>query len=259
MRYNQDEVRGVRIDKLGNKINLYWNNHKTTQEELEHFKIWIDTLCEIHNIDKTKDGITDGEIQKVEEKLGIVLPPELKLLYETIGRNECFFNSSKIDKDKLLHLDELYVMENKLVFRKKNKFLFAVDLEKDRLVHYNKEWYWDKNEVSLTQCICISIYVNAIFHMTNTTYCKYKKEQVNGERYKETEKPFEEFFTQLPKFKYYENVLLVNKAQKALAWCRTNGIISHIFIGSDKQAFIESFSNKYKTKLNFKRTNGELL
>ncbi len=72
------------------------------------------------------DGLNIAEIAKIEQKLQIIIPTELKEFYLTLGNNPLFTEAHQ----RFLYLDELVIRNNKLVFLEENQgaCYWAVDL-----------------------------------------------------------------------------------------------------------------------------------
>lgn len=263
MNYNDDDVNGYSIDKTGNKINEYWNNHRVTEKELNQLREWLDLLKEILEIDILQSGQSETEIEDISKKLGIEMPKPIKLIYSYIGKDERYMKS-KLENISFLHADKLYVSENNLVYKTQaKKYLWGYNLEKHRLHYFAKDygWYWSQDAMSFWQQSIADISCFAINHMQTVMYSRLKgfkdtsvwPSKIAEERYKN-------FFIRIPGFEYYGHTIFYNKEHKALAWFRGGQFNQDILIGCIDKSFIDDFVNTLElTKANYKIMDGVIM
>ncbi len=55
---------------------------------------------------------------------------------------------NRLEKRNIISLSDLAISENRMPFKKQEKYLWGVDLEKNRLNNYDKGWYWDTESMS---------------------------------------------------------------------------------------------------------------
>lgn len=223
-------------------------------------KQWLDCLTDVLNIDVSKSGILDDELNRIGEKLGIELPPIIKLIYSYIGNDERLM-SAKLEKIAFLPSNKLYIDENNLVYKAQGKkYLSGYDLEKHRLNYYAKDygWYWSEDTMSFWQQACVDIYCYAINHMQTVVYSRLKG-FTSLFPSREAEERYMGFLTRIDNFDYYDHTLFYNKEHRAIAWFRGGQFNQDILIGCDDRSFIDKFVETFGlTKANYKIVDGEM-
>ncbi|MBS9782882.1 MAG: hypothetical protein KGV43_03685 [Arcobacter sp.] len=112
---------------------------------------------------KSHEGLDILEIEKVEKRLKIVLPKELKELYLTLGKNELFMQGYQ----RFLDLEKLVIKNNKLVFLEENQYAcyWGVDLEDEKNIYQANDMRFKKchkEEFNLDKFIEMILYFQCV-------------------------------------------------------------------------------------------------
>jgi len=213
-----------------------WDNHSLLEAEytdLQAMLLKMKLFMKI-NLDHEID------FSKIEIKLNVSLPKELKLIYTAIHDQEEYFAST----EHFLPLDEIYAEQGILVFFKKKKVPVAgYDIESGRLAqYYKKEWNIDKSgfccyQFCVGRMITISLENRPVFKKGR---CKGKfVTTLNLEN--ELKRFCNEKYHILSEFNVY-GIAVLYSDEKLIAWIRSNGSYADIHAGAIDEAHLEALS-----------------
>ena len=211
-------------------MNLY-DNHALTQAELEALQQALTILSAVL-------GISEGQPidhEAAEERMGIVLPPAIKMLYAVIEQNAELTTGA----DSFLPLAKLYVEQDNLVFYKVKRTPTALSLTDGLLMRwYKKQWQGDLGDQGFLNFVLEKLTVKAIKAMPFVKTGRIKGELVS------MLSPEEDILTifqgqlkPLEAYDQYAHLILYNEAG-ALAWFRQNGFYADILIGCTDAALL---------------------
>lgn len=202
----------------------FYDNHALTEQELENLEQASKKIMRCLNIHE----FHEVEFTEAEQKLGMELPKEIKILYTAL----CQMDSLMSGSERFLPLDELYVDKENLVFYKIKRTPVALSLHEGVLMnYYKKEWYCELGNESFLCYALDRMVVKAITGMPVS-----RKGRISGELRTtlSPEKPLQEIFKGkleiLEEYSNYGNIILFNE-NGALGWFRQNGFYADIFIG----------------------------
>ncbi|WP_163213565.1 hypothetical protein [Bacteroides sp. 519] len=271
LKYNTDE------DLIKKTPNSFLN-HPATPDELELMKQWLENILSVYP--EMVYGISDPELQQIENTLGIALPSTLRLLYSYIGKNTDLFipelmnkmdyklvspDQLKIEKDVVIHdyySDEKWYKTDILIYsttRNGKKAYGGIDIKRNWYLYFYKQWYWQKDHMPLYMDLPVTLACIVISKMQNVFTTKVK----GLYSYKAAEKAEQKFAGYMERFKdceHYDHTLFFNKEHCTLGWFRTGCAGSDIFLGSNDKQFVDDLIAKMEfSKAKHIKTDGVLV
>lgn len=214
-----------------------WDNHSLLEPEYSDLQGMLLKMAFFTNIN-TEQQI---DFSKIEEKLNIALPRELKQVYTAIYDQEEYFSNA----ERFLPLDELYVENGILVFFKKKRTAIAgYDIDSGCLAqYYKKEWNIDKSDMCCYQfcigrIIIISLECKPVFRKgrckgTFVTTLNIEKELAHFCNDK---------YHLLTEFNVY-GIAVLYSDEKLIAWIRSNGFYGDIHAGAVRNEHLEALAD----------------
>lgn len=214
----------------GSAVNLY-HNHALTQVELELLQQALLTIADV--LDVAIDRSVD--FSEAESRMGIVLPPEIKMLYGLIEQKSDFTTGT----EGFLPLAKLYRDEDDLVFYKAKRTPTALSLTEGLLMRWHKkEWQGDLGDEGFLNFVLEKLVVKAIDSMPLVKTGRIKGELVSMlSPEDELLAIFRGQLKPLGAYDQYAHMILYNE-KGALAWFRQNGFYADIRIGCADEALL---------------------
>lgn len=207
------------------------DNHALTEQELVNLEQACLKLMGCMNVYK----FNEVDFMETEQRLGIELPKEIKLLYRAICRVDSLMSGS----ERFLPLNELYIDSDNLVFYKVKRTPVAFSLSEGVLMnYYKKEWECNWGNANFLCFALERIVVKAIMGMPLN-----KKGTISGELRSmlSPREPLREIFkgklNVLDEYINYGHVILFNE-NGALGWFRQNGMYADILIGCSTESIL---------------------
>lgn len=218
-----------------------WENHAFAEQEFTDFEQGLKTVFKCLGI----TDIKEIDFSKTEERLGITLPREIKILYAFL----CSAREFTEGTERFLPLDELYTDGGNLVFYKIKRTPVGLSLANGTIATYHKgEW----------ECSAgIENFFYALNRITVKGICSMpfnKEGKVTGKLRASLspERMLREIFGDrldiLEEYNQYGKTILFNE-NGALGWFISNGFSANIMIGSRNE---ELFNNILAAKLEVK-------
>lgn len=236
-------------------------NRPATGDDLLQMQNWLEILCRVCRILPEEKGLSNAELNVIEESLGVRIPSTLRLLYSYVGKDLDFLVSeySKSMDYKLLKPAELYVEPSRIIHDaytdevwfetdiliyavsgKKFKPYKGVDLTYDWGLFFYKEWYWQKDERPLYKDLIVLLTCITISHMPYAFKTKLKGLSA-WEADKSAEQRFVGYLKRFPDFEHYAHTLFYNEERCALGWFRSGSALPDLLLGSNDKDFTEKF------------------
>lgn len=211
-----------------------FDNHGMTEQEMIDF---AECSALILQVLKADAGTSSLNLQEVEQRLGVVLPQEIWLLYSVLLQGSLWSDHFTDGTSRFLGPEELYLDGEHLVFYQVKKTPVALSLTEGTKKRYHKnEWVFDRGDENFFCYALDRLAVHAISQMPLIRQGKVKgklKTAINPKDllagiYGYQLKVIEQYHN-------YGNVLLYHE-DGALAWFRQNGFAGDILLGaSDEQ------------------------
>lgn len=237
-----------------------FKNRKAVENELVMLEQWITCLSKFLQI----NGTDKVEFDSWEKKLGIGIPAEIRLLYERLGNSigELSKESIIFHKFQLLALENFWVEKDViikdyyteeplfktdiLVYAAANnikKPIYGIDLNNGWGLSYVKGWTWQKDDMPLFMKLT-SLLANLII-ANKGNIMKTKIKGLTGiKRDEKAEKRFEDIFTRLPGFEYYEHTIFYNQELDLIGWFRA-GNTPDLLVGSNRKSNLDNMMVKF--------------
>ncbi|MCM1045104.1 MAG: hypothetical protein NC417_06315 [Candidatus Gastranaerophilales bacterium] len=213
-----------------------WDNHSLLEPEYTDLQEMLKKMNMFINLGMGQ--VID--FSEVENKLNIILPKELKLIYSAIYNQEEYFTGA----EHFLLLDEIYAEQGIIVFFKKKRTAIAgYDIESGCLAQfYKKEWHIERSGFC-----CYQFCVGRILTIAMENKPVFKKGRCKGKFVTtlDIEKELEHFCNEkyhiLSEFNVY-GIAVMYSDDKLLAWIRSNGVYADIHAGAVAEAHLEAFA-----------------
>ncbi|MEN5232470.1 hypothetical protein [Sphingobacterium faecium] len=248
------------IDEMIANTPNSFKNRKAVINDLVMLEQWITCLSKFLQI----NGSDKVEFESLEKKLGIGIPAEIRLLYEKIANNtdELAKESLRFNKFQLLAIENVWVEKDVivkdyyteeplfktdiLVYAAANnikKPIYGIDLNNEWGLYYEKGWSWQKDDMPLFMKLT-TLFANLI--IANKDYImKTKIKGLTGiKRDEKAEKRFEDIFTRLPGFEYYEHTIFYNHELDLVGWFRA-GNTPDLLVGSNRKSNLDNIIVKF--------------
>lgn len=248
--YPKDQVRGyVKISVVSpeyiktdmpfsedDKAETLYDNHAFTEQEYINFENALNIFRSILG----KERCESIDFTSTEQRLGVKLPKEIKILYAMLVNFEFAFMGS----ERFLPLDEVYIDNGNLVFYKVKQTPTAISLsEKVLMRYYKKNWEYDLSDESFLLYALDRLSVKIISQMPVNISAK-----ISGEL-KRTLNPakmlkeiFSDNLTVMEEYSNYGNIIMYNKGG-ALAWFRQNGFYSDMIIACNDENLLNNIKS----------------
>lgn len=246
-------------DLIANTPNTL-KNKRADDNDLEKMSNWITSLSGFHQ----SKGFEIEEFNELEERLNCVLPVELKILYNSIGGNidELSKETVRFQKFQLLNFEKFWIEKDVIVkdyYTEEKWFktdiliyatasnikkpLYGVDLKNGWNLLFEKEWFWQKDDMPLFQKL-ITLYANIII-ANKENIIKTKVKGVAGiKRDNKAEKKFESTLKRLSDFEFYEHTVFYNEELDLLGWFRA-GNTPDFLVGSNSKSNLDNIIVKF--------------
>lgn len=219
-----------------NKAKTLYDNHAFTEQEYINFEDALNIFRSILG----KEKCEDIDFALAEQRLGIELPKEIKILYMTLVNFEFAFTGS----ERFLMLDEIYIDKGNLVFYKVKRTPTAISLNQGILMrYYKKNWEYDLGDESFLLYALDRLLVKIISQMP-----VYISAKISGElkRALNPAKMLKEIFsdnlTIMEEYNNYGNIIMYNKSG-ALAWFRQNGFHFDMTIACNSENLLNNIKS----------------
>lgn len=241
VRFRAEYIQTDRRICEGDRAARLWENHRLLEPEYTDLETMLSKMTTFANLDVDFNTSQKVDFSKVEDRLGIALPKELKLIYSAIGGLEEYFSGA----EHFLPLDEIYAEQGIVVFFKKKRTPMAgYDTESGRLArYYKKEWIIQENDFCCYQFCLSRILTLALENkpVVKKGRCKGKfVTTLNIER--ELECFCDEKYHLLPEFNVY-GIAVMYSDEKLLAWIRSNGFYADIHAGAVDEEHLTTFAD----------------
>lgn len=211
-----------------------WDNHCLLEPEYEDLQTMLLKMRSLMKLN-TKQEV---DFSAIEEKLGISVPKELKLIYTAIHNQEEYFASP----EHFLPLDEMYVEQGIIVFFKKKRTPVAgYDMESGCLARcYKKEW-------SVEECgfCCYQFCVGRMLTIALENKPVFRKGRCKGKFVttlnieRELENYCNEKYHLLTEFNVY-GIAVMYSEEGLIAWIRSNGFYADIHAGAEEESHLDA-------------------
>lgn len=204
-------------------VRLY-NNHALTEKEFEDLRYSLKTIMDLLNIDQT----AEINFAPTEERLGVVLPQEIKIVYQMLCHAYYFFSGA----ERFLSLEELYIEDENLIFYKIKRTPVAISLQEGTMfTYYKKQWKYHADDVNFLCYALERMIVKAILELPISKKGRIKGELVSTLHPREAlENIFAGKLLILEAYKNYGNIILYNPSG-SLGWFRQNGFYADLLVG----------------------------
>lgn len=201
-----------------------YNNHALTEKEfgdLQHCLEIIKGTLHFAQMEET-------DFAPTEERLGVALPQEIKIVYQMMWQTDYFFSGS----ERFLLLEELYIENGNLVFYKIKRTPVAISLQEGTIIsYYKKHWEYHFGDENFLCYALGRIVVKSILEMPISKKGRIKGELVRTSRpHKYLKNILAEKLTILEQYKNGGNIILFNQSG-SLGWFRQNGFYADILVG----------------------------
>lgn len=211
-----------------------WENHSLLEPEYQDLQAMLLKMRLFMNLN------TDSEVDfaAAEERLGLSLPGELKVIYTAIHNQREYFEGP----EHFLPLDEIYVEQDIIVFFKKKRTPIAgYDIAGGCLAqYYKREWNVEKSGFCCYQ-FCVGRMLTIALEgkpVCKKGRCKGKfVTTLDIER--ELEKYCNEQYHLLSEFNVY-GIAVMYSNEKLIAWIRSNGFYADIHAGAVDEAHLDA-------------------
>jgi hypothetical protein len=251
------------VDELINGIPNSFKNVPANNENIEQMKYWLNIILGMYKINISLD--CENKIKEIENKLEQNIPKALCLLYSYFG-SELNMLSQKIENKimdyRLLGINEIEIEKNVIVYdyysrdalyetdiliygvTQKSRNLYAIDLNMDWQLNFNKKLYWEKDHIPLFQYLLIL----SVCILINNKENIFKTRIKNVSPFKLLETMDTIFSGDLERFngfQHYSHTLYYNIQYGALGWFRAGNISPDLLFGCDNKIFTEEIIKKY--------------
>lgn len=225
---------------------LYWN-HTNTDNEIEKMSEFITLMRKMTG--EVASDITE-EISIAEQRLEISLPNEIKALYLAVeGEQSTVLHDPKYFT--LMDTKEIFVNNNVLAFAqkgKRKKKYIGLGLKECHLFFLDSkegsEWEYEHCMPSFCEWMIETAAIAAINRMPVKCVLKLKGYPTRELKCCELlEKEAVDIWQRYEGYYNIDNAVLINEQESSVAWLRSTGLYSDIFIGAKSYDIIE----KYKT------------
>lgn len=211
-----------------------WENHSLLEAEYADLQAMLLKMRSFINLNTEQEV----DFSKAEERLNILLPKELKLIYTAIYNQKEYFSG----REHFLSLDDIYVEQNILVFFKKKRAPIAgYDLADGRLAQYFKgEWSIEQGGFS-----CYQFCAGRMLTISLENKPVFKKGRCKGsfvttlDIERELERFCNEKYHLLSELHVY-GIAVMYSDEKLLAWIRSNGFYADIHAGAMVEQHLEA-------------------
>lgn len=207
------------------------DNHAFAEPEYIWFEQGLEKIFKCLGI--TRDREID--FSKTEERLGISLPQEIKILYSFLNAASVFTEGT----ERFMSLDKLEIDGDNLVFYKIRRTPVGLSLKDGSLMSYHKG-NWEYNAGGENFFYAMNrVVVKAICSMPFNREGKVKGAiRVALSPDNMLSSAFEGLLEILPEYKTYGNIVLINESG-ALGWYLHNGFSSNILVGCKNEELFE--------------------
>lgn len=211
------------------------NNHAFTETEYTYFEQGLETVFRC--LGTTRQENID--FSKTEEKLGISLPKEIKILYSFI----CSSKKLTEGTERFLPLDELEIDGENLVFYKIRRAPVGLSLKSGTLMNYHKGM-WEYNAGGENFFYALNrVVVKSICSMPFNKEGKvYGAIRIAVSPEGELSSAYDGRMKILEEYSEYGNILLYNE-NGALGLYRHNGFSSDLLVGCMDRELFENITD----------------
>lgn len=209
----------------------FYDNHAFTEPEYKLFEQGLEKIFRCIGIQRENEI----DFSETEERLGITLPREIKILHSFLSCSKKFTEGD----ERFLSLDKLEIDGEILVFYKVKRTPVGLSLKDGALMTYYKKM-WEYNAGGENFFYAMNrIVVKAICSMPFNKDGKVKgelKRTISPEEI--LENSFEGLLEILPEYQSCGNIILFNE-KGALAWFRSNGFSANIIVGAESEKLLK--------------------
>ena len=216
----------------------FWDNHRLLEPEYEDLNKMIMDMQSIIDIKL----ISNINFRKIEHKLNIHFPKELKLIYSAIYDKIKYFESH----EHFLTLDDIYIEQGIIVFfRKKRVPIAGFDMSSGCLARYfKKEWHIENGDICCYQFCMSRMLTIALSNKPIYKIGRYKKgKNIKSDCFEEELKRIcNEKYRVLNEINMY-GITVIYSDEGMIAWIRRSGSYCDIHAGFSDIKQLEEFSN----------------
>lgn len=222
-----------------------WDNHSLLEPEYMD----LQTMLLKMRIFMPLAGEREVDFSAAEERLGIKMPRELRLIYTAMDGQEEYFSGA----EHFLPLDEIYVEQEIVVFYSKKRTPVAGYHKKSGCLarYYKKQWTAEQGD-----CCCYQFCVGRMLTTALENKPAVRKGRCRGQFVttlnieRELEKFCDEKYHLLSELHIY-GIAVMYSEDKLIAWIRSNGFYADIHVGAESGAHLDMFGRRLGNLVTF--------
>lgn len=248
------------VEELINHTPNSFKNRKANQQDIEKMSEWMRLLSTF----LPTVGMSQADIELVEQKFAPKIPAEIKTLYAFMGNSTAVLKeeSLKLHNSQLLHTNDFWIEKDVIIkdyyteedwfktdvlvyasSKNPKKALYGIDLVNGWGLYYQKDWFWQKDDMPLFQKLT-SLYANVII-ANKANVIKTKIKGITGiKRDSIAEELFKGTMLRLPDFEHYEHTIFTSEELDLVGWFRA-GYGVDFLVGSDKKESLTKVIEKF--------------